>query len=137
MPQTLTLPFILQDTGSNFGGSLDGRWKTFQGSSIPENLRKIQQEMGKKLGAQFLGFKLPITPMLSSTRKTLDADNEKMTYQTRAFSPYTSSQWVSQWHLSPLQAPKPLGLERAFLLGKVVLEDGYRMKPRWRRCWQN
>ena len=86
MPQTLTLPCKLEDTGSSFGGSLDEGWKTFQGSSIPENLGKIQREMGEKLGAQFLGFKLPITPMLSSTRKTLDADNEKMPYQTGAFS---------------------------------------------------
>jgi len=80
------LPCKLEDTGSSFGGSLDEGWKTFQGSSIPENLGKIQREMGEKLGAQFLGFKLPITPMLSSTRKTLDADNEKMPYQTGAFS---------------------------------------------------
>jgi len=51
--QTLTLPFKLEDTGSNFGGSFDGGWKTFQGSSIPENTVKIQREMGEKLGAQF------------------------------------------------------------------------------------
>jgi len=61
--------------------------------------------------------------------KTLDADIEKIPYQTRAFSPYISSQWVSQWDISPLQAPKPLGLESAFLLGKVVLGDGYQVKP--------
>jgi len=96
VPQTIILPFKLEDTGSNFGGSLDGGWKTFRGSSIPENLGKIRQEMGEKLGAQFWGFKLSITPMLSSTRKTIDADNEKMPYQTRAFSFYSSSQWVSQ-----------------------------------------
>jgi len=48
-----------------------------QGSSIPENLGKTRQEMGEKLGAQFWGFKLLITPALSSTGKTLDADNEK------------------------------------------------------------
>jgi len=40
-------------------------------------MEKIQPEMGEKLGAQFWGFKLLITPALSSTRKTLDADNEK------------------------------------------------------------
>ena len=43
MPQTTTLPFKLGDTGSNFGGSFDGGWKTFQGSSIPENMGKIQR----------------------------------------------------------------------------------------------
>jgi len=42
VPQTLTLPFKLEDTGSNFGGSLDGLWMTFQGSSILENMEKIQ-----------------------------------------------------------------------------------------------
>jgi len=78
----------------------------------PENFGKIQCQMGEKLGAQFWGFKLPITSMLSSTRKTLDADNEKMPYQTRAFSSYSSSQWVSQLDLSPLQAPKPLGVRK-------------------------
>jgi len=53
VPQALTLPFKLENTGSNFGGSFDGGWKTFGGSSIPENSGKIQQEMGEKLGAQF------------------------------------------------------------------------------------
>jgi len=72
---------------------------TPSGSSIPENLGKTQQEMGEKLGAQFWGFKLLITPALSSTGKTLDADNEKMPYQTRSFSSYSSSQWVNQWDL--------------------------------------
>ena len=47
--------FILlgKETGSNFRGYFDGGWKTFQGSSIPENTGKIQREMGEKLGAQF------------------------------------------------------------------------------------
>ena len=75
--------------------------------------------------------------MLSSTRKTLDADNEKMPYETRAFSSYTSSQWVSQWDLSPLQAPKPLGLESQVLHEQVALGDGYQAKPKWRRWGQN
>jgi len=60
-----------------------------------------------------------------------------MPYQTRAFSSYSSSQWVSQLDFSALQAPKPLGLESAFLLGKVVVGDGYQVKPRWRRCGQS
>jgi len=137
VPQTLTLPFKLGDIGSNFGGSFDGGWKTFQGSSIHENTGKIRQEMGEKLGAQNWGFKLPITSMLSSTRKTLDADNEKMPFQTRAFSFYSSSQWVSQWDLSALQAPKPLGLESQVLHEQVALGDGYQVKPKWRRCGQN
>jgi len=47
VPQTLTLLFKLEDTGSNFWGSLDGGWKTFQGSSSPENMEKIQQETGE------------------------------------------------------------------------------------------
>jgi len=70
--------------------------------------------------------------MLSSTRKTLDPDNEKMPYQTRAFSPYrpTSSQWVSQWDLSALQAPKPLGLESQVLHVQVALGDGYQVRPK-------
>jgi len=62
-------------------------WKTFRGSSSPENLGKIPEEMGEKLGAQFWGFKLLITPALSSTRKTLDADNEKMPFRHVDFLP--------------------------------------------------
>ena len=58
MPQNINLPLKLGDTGSNFEGSFDGGWKTFQGSSIPENTGKIQLEMGEKLGAQFLGFQI-------------------------------------------------------------------------------
>jgi len=58
VPQTLTLPFKLEDTGSNFGGSFNGGWKSFQGSSIPENLGKIRQEIGEKLGGPILGFQI-------------------------------------------------------------------------------
>jgi len=43
--------------------------------------------MGKKLGAQFWGFKLLITPALSSTRKTLETDNEKMSFRNVDFLP--------------------------------------------------
>ena len=93
--------------------------------------------MGEKLGAQFQDLKLLITPMLSSTRKTLDANNEKMPYQTRAFSSYSSSQWVSQWDLSALQAPKSLGFESQVLHEQVALGDGYQVKPKWRRWGQN
>jgi len=45
---------------------------------------------------------------------------KKMPYQTRSFSSYSSSQWVSQWDLSPLQAPKPLGLESQVLHVQVA-----------------
>ena len=91
-------------------------WKTFRGSSIPENLGKIQQEMGEKLGAQFWGFKLLMTPALSSTGKTLKTADEKMPYQTHSFSSYSSSRWVNQWDLWPLQAPKPLWVEGAYFI---------------------
>jgi len=70
-----------------------------QGSSIPVNLGKIRPEMGEKLEAQFWGFKLLITPALSPTGKTLETVDEKLPYQTRAFSSYSSSQWVNQWDL--------------------------------------
>ena len=53
VPQTLTLPFELRDTGSNFGGSFGEVVEDIPGSSIPENTGKIQREMGEKLGAQF------------------------------------------------------------------------------------
>jgi len=93
--------------------------------------------MGEKLRAQFWGFELLITLMLECTGKTLEGKERENAVLFIAFLSYSSSQWVSQWDLSPLQAPKPLGLESAFLLGKVVLGDGYQEKPRWRRCGQN
>jgi len=74
-------------TEAILGRSFDGEWKTFRGSSIPENLGKIRQEMGEKLGAQYWGFELLITPALSSTRKMLDADNEKMPFRHVHFLP--------------------------------------------------
>ena len=80
MPQTLILPFKLGDTGSNFGGSFDGGWKTFGGSSIPENSEKIRWEMGEKLGAQFQGLKLLKTPMLRWIGKTLGALQAKIAF---------------------------------------------------------
>ena len=49
----------------------------------------------------------------------------KLAVQTRAFSSYTSSQWVSQWDLRALQAPKPLGLENQVSHMQVALGDGY------------
>jgi len=81
--------FALQIEGneSSFGGSFDGGWKTFRGSSIPENLGKIQQEMEEKLGAQFWRFKLLITPALSSTGKTLEADDENLQFRHVHFLP--------------------------------------------------
>ena len=38
----LTLPFKFEDSRRNFGGSFDGGWKTFGGSSITENSEKIR-----------------------------------------------------------------------------------------------
>jgi len=59
----------------------------------------------------------------------------KLAVQTRAFSSYSSSQWVSQF--TPLQAPKPLGIESQVLHVPVALGDGYLLNPKWRRCGQN
>jgi len=58
-----------------------------QGSSIPENMEKIRQEMGEKLGAQFWGFKLLITAALSSTGKTLEAEDGKCRFWNVDFHP--------------------------------------------------
>jgi len=72
--------------------------------------------------------------MLTPTGKTQSADDEKLAIQTHAFSPYSSSRWLEPMgHFTS----KPLGLESAFLSEKVVLGDGYQVKPIWRRCGQN
>jgi len=49
----------------------------------------------------------------------------------------TSISILSQWDLSALQAPKPLGLESQVLHEQVALGDGYQVKPKLRRCGQN
>ena len=58
VPQTITLPFKLGDTGSNFGGSFDGGWKTFQGSSIPEKNGKDPTRNGGEISGPILGFQI-------------------------------------------------------------------------------
>ena len=75
--------------------------------------------------------------MLRWIGKTLEAKERKNAVLFIAFLAYSSSQWVSQWDLSPLPAPKPLGLESQVLHEQVALGDGYQMKPKWRRWGQN
>ena len=84
-------------------------YEDLQGSSIPVNLGKIQQEMGEKLGAQFWGFELLITPALSSTRKPLEAEHENLPfrhvhfltirYDTRCYFNVRSKADISQLNL--------------------------------------
>jgi len=50
VPQTLNLPFKLEDTGSSFGGSLDGGWKIFQGSFILKIWKRSNKKWGKYRG---------------------------------------------------------------------------------------
>ena len=71
--------------------------------------------------------------MLRRIGKTLEAKERKNAVLFIAFLAYSSSQWVSQWDLSALQAPKPLGLESQVLHEQVALGDGYQVKPKWRR----
>jgi len=73
VPQTPTLPFKLGGTGSNFWGTYDGEYKTFQGPSIPENMEKIHTGMGEKLGVQIWGLKLLITYGSKCIGKVLEA----------------------------------------------------------------
>jgi len=84
VPQTLT---NRGKPEAVLGGSFDRGWKTLEGSSIPENLGKVQPEMVEKLGAQFWGFKLLITPALSSTGKTLKTVDENLPFRHVHFLP--------------------------------------------------
>jgi len=70
VPQTPTLPFKLGGTGSNFGETFDGQWKTFQGPSIPENTEKIHTGMGEKLGVQIWGSQITDNSWLQMHRKS-------------------------------------------------------------------
>jgi len=72
--------------------------------------------------------------MLRCIGKTLEAKKRKNAVLFIAFLAYSSSQWVSQWDLSPLQAPKPLGGLESQVLHE---QDGYQVKPKWRRRGQN
>jgi len=98
---------------------------------------KRSDEKWGEIRGPILGFQIT-----DNTRAILNEEDakdcrRKLAVQTRAFSSYSSSQWVSQWDLSPLQAPKPLGLESQVLHVQVALGDGYLLNPRWRRCGQN
>jgi len=53
--------------------------------------------------------------------KTLEAKKRKNAVLFIAFLSYSLSRRVIQWDLSPLQAPKPLGLERQVLHVQVAL----------------
>ena len=68
--------------------------------------------------------------------KTLEADDENLPFRHVNFLPILQAS-VNQWDLSPLQAPKPLGLESQLLHGQVALGDSYLLNPKWRRCGQN
>jgi len=60
-----------------------------------------------------------------------------MLFCSLSFYPILQASGLSQWDLSALQAPKPLGLESQILYVQVALGDGYQVKPKWRRCGQN
>jgi len=87
VPQTPTLPFKLGGTGSNFGGTFDGGWKTLQGPFIPENTEKIHTEMGEKLGVQIWGLKLLITHGSKCIGKVLEAFKENSLYKRSQLKP--------------------------------------------------
>jgi len=79
--------FKLGGTGSNFGGTFDGGWKTFQGPSIPENTEKIHTGVGEKLGVQFWGLKLLITHGSKCIGKVLEAFKENGLYTSSQLKP--------------------------------------------------
>jgi len=60
-----------------------------------------------------------------------------MLFCSLRFYPIPQASGLSQWDLSPLQAPKPLGLESQVLHEQVAPGDGYQVKPKWRRWGQN
>jgi len=74
--------FALQIRGKrkSFGESLDGGWKTFW-VFHPWKFGKDPTRNGGEIKGQIWGFKLLITPALSSTRKTLDADDENLPFR--------------------------------------------------------
>jgi len=92
---------------------------------------------GGEIRGPILGFKITDNSYAILNEEDARRQQREMPYQTRAFSSYSSSQWVSQWDLSALQAPKPLGFERQVLHEQVALVDGYQVKPKWCRCGQN
>jgi len=83
----------------NFALQIRGNRKQFWGDLLMEDGRpsgglpslkiweRSDKKWGEKLEAQFWSFKLLITPALSSTRKTLGADDEKMPFRHVHFLP--------------------------------------------------
>jgi len=64
VPQTLTLPFKLEDTGSNFGDLLMGDGRPSRGLPSLKKYGKDPRRIGGDTGGPKWGSKLPITPML-------------------------------------------------------------------------
>jgi len=92
---------------------------------------------GGEIGGPKMGFQIADNSYAQMNGEDARRWQRKLAVQTRAFSSYCSSQWVSQRDLSPLQAPKPLGLESQVLHVQVALGDGYLLNPKWRRYGQN
>jgi len=95
-----------------------------KGSSIPENLGKIRQEIGENLGAQFWGFKLLIIPALSSTGKTLEAEHENLPLQNVDFLPILRAGVQTNGTFDLCRPLNRWGRKPRFYT-QVVLSDGY------------
>jgi len=55
--QTLTLPFKLEDIGSNFGGAFDGGWKNSRGLPSLKIWERSNEKWGEIRGP-ILGFQI-------------------------------------------------------------------------------
>ena len=98
--------------------------------------KRSNKKRGRNRGPK-MGFQIADNSYAQMNGEDAERWQRKLAVQTRAFSSYCSSQWVSQRDLSPLQAPKPLGLESQVLHVQVALGDGYLLNPKWRRYGQN
>jgi len=131
--------FALQIGGNQkqFWGIFWWGMEDLQGLFHPWKFGKDPTRNGGEIRGPILGFQTTDNTCVILNEEDARGWRRKLAVQTRAFSSYSSSQWVNQWDLSPLQATRPLGLESQVLHVQVALGNGYLLNPKWRRCGQN
>jgi len=94
--QTQTLPFKLGETGSSFGGTFGGEWKTSRDLPSLKIWKRSDKKWGRYRGPKW-GSKFLITPALSSMGKTLEAENENVYFGMSISIPILHNGKPNQW----------------------------------------
>jgi len=129
--------FVLQIRGKRkqFWGIF--RWGMEDPVFHPWKFGKDPTRNGGEINGPNLGFQITDNTCAILNEEDARRWRRKLAVQTRAFSFYSSSQWVNHGDLWPLQAPIPLGGGKPSFTCAGSPWDGYLLNPKWRRCGQN